>query len=199
MDYLAEQGVGVHNALVLDLGCGSGGYSDAMARAGACVVSIDLHRPKASLPNFVLADAVQLPFDAGSFSLVFCASLIEHVPEPSQLLAQIRRVLAPGGFAYLSFPPFYSPVGGHQFKPYHLLGERWALRLSGRKVDGFATACGDWGLYPLTVRRARQLFSEAGLKITHESTRFLPFNLARIPWLGEFLTWHVQFILAKNE
>lgn len=199
MDYLAEQGVGVHNALVLDLGCGSGGYSDALAKVGARVVSIDLHRPKAPLPNFILANAVQLPFDAGSFSLVFCASLIEHVPEPSQLLAQIRRVLAPGGFAYLSFPPFYSPVGGHQFKPYHLLGERWALRLSGCKVDGFATACGDWGLYPLTVRRARQLFSEAGLKITHESTRFLPFNLARVPWLGEFLTWHVQFILAKNE
>jgi SAM-dependent methyltransferase len=199
LDYLAEQGISVRNALVLDLGCGSGGYSDAMAGRGACVVSVDLHRPKASLSNFVVADATQLPFDAGSFSLVFCASLIEHTPEPPRLLAQIRQVLAPGGFVYLSFPPFYSPVGGHQFKPYHLLGERWALRLSGRKVDSFATACGDWGLYPLTVRRARQLFSEAGLKIMHESTRFLPFNLARVPWLGEFLTWHVQFILTKSE
>ena len=146
-----------------------------------------------------MADAAQLPFEAGRFSLVFCASLIEHIPDPSRLLAQIRRVLAPGGFVYLSFPPFYSPVGGHQFKPYHLLGERWALRLTGHKGKSFATACDDGSLYPLTVCRARRLFSEAGLEIAHESTRFLPFNLARLPWLGEFLTWHVQFVLAKSE
>jgi SAM-dependent methyltransferase len=199
LDYLTGQGIGVQNGLVLDLGCGYGGYSDVITRAGARVVSVDLYRSQTPPGNFVVANAVRLPFDAGSFSLVFCASLIEHVPEPSRLLAQIRRVLAPSGFAYLSFPPFYSPVGGHQFKPYHLLGERWALRLSRRKVDSYATACGNWGLYPLTIRRARRLFSEAGLRIAHESTRFLPFNPARVPCLGEFLTWHVQFILAKNE
>jgi len=51
----------------------------------------------------------------------------------------------------------------------------------------------------LTIRYARQLFAEAGLRIRDESTRFSPFNVARLPWLGEFLTWHVQFILSKGD
>lgn len=198
LDYLAEQGVNIQNAKVLDLGCGRGGYGRVIADAGAEVVSIDLSQSETPPPTFVLANALRLPFDSSCFNMVFCASLIEHIPAPAQLLAEIKRVLTPDGVAYLSFPPFYSPVGGHQFKPYHLLGERWALRLYKHKVDSYATSCGKWGLYPLTIRRARQLFAEAGLKIRHESTRFLPFNVARLPWLGEFLTWHVQFVLSKE-
>ncbi|MFX1411390.1 MAG: class I SAM-dependent methyltransferase [Promethearchaeota archaeon] len=198
LDYLIEQGVRFQNTDVLDLGCGTGGYSHAMTEAGARVISVDLSRLVASPPILVLANAMQLPFGPDRFPVVFCASLIEHVPEPTQLLAEIKRVLTPDGVVYMSFPPFYSPVGGHEFKPYHLLGERWALRLSRHKVDSLATACGDWGLYPLTIRRARRLFAEAGLKVQHESTRFFPFNVARVPWLGEFLTWHVQFILSQE-
>lgn len=199
MDYLIEREVSIRGAEALDLACGIGGYGYAMADAGAHVISTDLERPQIIPPTFVLANATQLPFDSSRFSLVFCASLIEHVPDPAQLLAEIKRVLTPDGVAYLSFPPFYTPIGGHQFKPYHLLGERWALHLSGQKVESFATACGDWGLYPLTIRCVRQLVAEAGLKIRHESTRYFPLNLARLPWLGEFLTWHVQFVLSARE
>jgi SAM-dependent methyltransferase len=197
LKHLLEQGIQARNTQVLDLGCGNGGYSQVMVNAGAHVISLDLKRPVASLPTFVQANAVRLPFAPNHFPIVFCASLIEHVPDPAQLLAEIKRVLAPDGAVYLSFPPFYSPVGGHQFKPYHLLGERWALRLAKQKADSLATACGDWGLHPLTIRRARRLFADAGLAIRHESTRFFPLNIARVPWLGEFLTWHVQFILVK--
>ncbi|MCP4535538.1 MAG: class I SAM-dependent methyltransferase [Chloroflexi bacterium] len=199
LDYLAEQGICIQSDQVLDLASYTGGYGQAMTNAGARVISTDLKRPRIIPPDFVLADAIQLPFDSNRFSLVFCASLIEHVPEPIQLLLEIKRVLTPDGVAYLSFPPFYTPIGGHQFKPYHLLGERWAIRLSGKKVDSFATACGDWGIYPLTIRRVRQLIADAQLQVRHESTRYLPFNLARLPWLGEFLTWHVQFILGKKD
>lgn len=197
LDYLAEQGISIRDTRVLDLGCGNGGYSCAMINAGARVVSIDLKQPKTILTAFVMGNALQLPFASGSFSLVFCASLIEHVPAPAQLLVEVRRLLTPTGSAYLSFPPFYSPVGGHQFKPYHLLGERWALRLSKHKADSYATCFGDFGLYPLTIRRVCQLLSKAGLRIRHKSTRFFPYDVSRIPVLGEFLTWHVQFIVCK--
>jgi len=199
LDYLGEQGINIQGARVLDLACGNGGYSRAMTDAGAYAVSIDLKRPDTTPPVFVMGDAMQLPFASDSAPLIFCASLVEHIPDPVRLLVEIRRVLAPDGFAYLSFPPFYSPVGGHQFKPYHLLGERWALRLSKHKADSFATCFGDFGLYPLTIRHARQLLAEAGLTIRYESTRFFPLNISRVPVLGEFLTWHVQFLLCKVE
>jgi SAM-dependent methyltransferase len=198
VDYLIERGVELHDVMVLDLGCGYGGYSHALADAGAEVISIDLRPAPLPLPTLAVADAVQLPFATGSFPLVFCASLIEHIPEPGQLLAEIHRLLSDDGKSYLSFPPFYSPVGGHKLKPFHLLGERWALRLSGRTTSSYATCFGDWGLYPLSIRRARKLIAAAGLSIEHESTRFAPLNLACLPWVGELLTWHLQFILVKD-
>jgi SAM-dependent methyltransferase len=193
--YLSEKDICIQGTDVLDLGSSIGGYGQALRSAGASVTSIDLKIPHIVPPDFILADAIQLPFSANCFQLVFCASLIEHVSKPIRLLSEIKRVLTKNGAAYLSFPPFYSPVGGHQFKPYHLLGERFALRLTRHQSESFATACGDWGLYPMTIRRARRLFVKAGLQIDDESTRFFPFNVASLPLIGEFLTWHVQFIL----
>ena len=182
---------------VLDLGCGNGGYSQALHTAGAEVVSLDRLRPESPPASFTQGNALALPFADNTFPFIFCASLIEHVPYPHLLLEEIKRVLQPNGLAYISFPPFYSPVGGHQFKPYHLLGERLAVRLSGFGGERFATCFGDWGLYPLTIRRARQMLEETGLQIRAMSTRFSPLNVACIPLLGEFLTWHVQFIACK--
>lgn len=198
VDYLTRHGISLEGVLALDLGCGNGGYGHALAKKGARVVSVDLQQPRTPLSDLVLADAIYLPFESECFPFVFCASLIEHVRNPLQLLVQIKRVISPNGLAYLSFPPFYSPVGGHQFKPYHLLGEKLAIRLSGQKTEGFETAFGSWGLYPLTIRKARQLVADAGLGIEQESMRFSPLNLAKLPWIGEFLTWHVQFILSRS-
>jgi len=194
--FLQEHGVDLQQR-ALDLGCGNGGYSQALRAAGAQVIPLDRFRSAGSQPLFIYGDALALPFAGDSFPLVFCASLIEHIAQPRELLREIRRILRPGGVVYLSFPPFYSPVGGHQFKPYHLLGERLAIRLSGAGSKGFATCFGDWGLYPRTIRQVRRMLVEEGLRIRDISTRFSPLNVARIPLLGEFLTWHVQFIAVK--
>jgi len=110
---------------LLDLGCGFGGYSKAFLDASANVIGLDLSpiNTQDKIP-MVSGDALILPFNDNSFDIVICASLIEHIPEPFLLLKEIYRVLKSGGLLYLSFPPFYSPVGGHQFSPYHLLGEK---------------------------------------------------------------------------
>jgi SAM-dependent methyltransferase len=194
--FLQQKNVDLAQPL-LDLGCASGGYSRALRAAGAEVVSLDLLRPRLPVAAFVRGDALALPFADGTFPIVFCASLIEHVPRPRLLLDEIKRILGPGGLAYVSFPPFYSPVGGHQFKPYHLLGERLAIRLSGFDCEGFDTCYGSFGLFPLTIRQVRRMLCEAGLRVTDLSTRFMPLNVARVPLLGEALTWHVQFLAHR--
>jgi SAM-dependent methyltransferase len=51
-----------------------------------------------------VADAHQAPYAPGSFDLVLCSNLWEHVPDPLRLLARVRLVLKPGGFLALSTP-----------------------------------------------------------------------------------------------
>ncbi len=58
----------------------------------------------------VAADAAELPFPAGTFQRVECDAVLEHVRDPVQVMREIRRVLAPGGYAHLVTPfchPFH--------------------------------------------------------------------------------------------
>ncbi|MDH7489305.1 MAG: class I SAM-dependent methyltransferase [Anaerolineae bacterium] len=213
---LEAQGVSVAGRRVLDLGCGLGGYTEALRERGARVVATDLSLPAlVGLPPLsprVCADALALPFSDAAFDLVFCASLIEHVPDGLALLEETRRVVRPGGYGYVSFPPFYSPRGGHQFAPYHLLGERFAtwlyLRTRARRIpawqrdivaegDSYSRAYHGFGLHRVTIAAAKRWAAQAGWQVVSLSTRFSPVNTAKWPLLGEFLTWHAEFLLRK--
>ncbi len=215
--YLEEQGVSLPQKRVLDLGSGLGGYTLEWHARDSDVFALDLITAspavrKAAIP-FVRSDAQRLPFVSETFDIVFCASLIEHVSQPKSLLNEMRRVLCSEGICYLSFPPFYSPRGGHEFSPFHYLGEKVALHLSRRdrniagwlnrhydispSAQSFAETYTDWGLYRVTIAQARRWVRKAGFTVKHFGTRYLPVNLAAIPVLGEVLAWHVQMILEK--
>ncbi|MCB8918636.1 MAG: class I SAM-dependent methyltransferase [Ardenticatenaceae bacterium] len=89
---------------VLDLGCGRGGLVEQLAAEGlplAQVVGIDpdwhsLHEHRLRLPR-AQAFSHPLPFAAASFDLIFASWLLEHLPRPGADLAEIARVLRPGG------------------------------------------------------------------------------------------------------
>lgn len=98
-------------ASVLDLACGSGLYSLAWAERGARVTGIDFDHallgasrervrrsaPAAPPPDWTSGDAASLPFRDGRFDLVFCNSLLEHVPSWEAVVRESARVLRPGG------------------------------------------------------------------------------------------------------
>lgn len=214
--YLSRQGVSIRGRSLMDLGSGIAGYSRAFAQHGARVMSVDLvhppnHRTFEVLP--IQASALALPLPSATVDIVFCASLIEHVAEPQVVMSEIERVLKPGGFAYVSFPPYYSPVGGHEFAPFHYLGERLALRLVRRhhiipawvrelygspdEVKSFANLYKGWGLYKMTIRKFRRLLSRTDLVCVNMATRYMPVSFVRWPVMGELLTWHAQFLLLK--
>jgi SAM-dependent methyltransferase len=201
MAHFQSKGLSFEACQVLDIGCGWGGYSQLFARAGASVVSLDLELDDELASDvrrrLVVGDAQALPLCDGRFDFVFCASLMEHVPDPGRLAVELYRVLRVGGRCYVGFPPFYSPAGGHQFKPFHLLGERVAVALKGNDGRTYANAGGNWGLYRLGIRQAQRHLIDAGFCIDDVSTKFLPLNPARLPLLGEFLTWYVQFLARK--
>lgn len=55
----------------------------------------------------VFADGAKLPFPDHCFDAVFCLEVLEHVPEPAQVMEEISRVLKPGGRAWISMPFLY--------------------------------------------------------------------------------------------
>lgn len=90
----------------LDVGCREGEQSRWLEARGYEVTSIDVEKvyDRASVVN---ADE-PLPYADGSFDLVWCSEVIEHLQDPAASLAEMRRVLKPGGTLLLTTPNSYA-------------------------------------------------------------------------------------------
>lgn len=100
---------------VLDVGCGGGILSDSMARKGATVTGIDLaskalrvarlHALEASTSNIeyreISAEALAAE-EAGSFDVVTCMEMLEHVPDPASVVKACATLVKPGGWVFFS-------------------------------------------------------------------------------------------------
>jgi SAM-dependent methyltransferase len=89
---------------VLDLGCGVGHSYDMLAPRPSVGVDIDAGALAAQERQTVVADMRDLPFEDRSFASVLSVQSIEHVPDPERVLAEVRRVLQPGGTAVFVTP-----------------------------------------------------------------------------------------------
>jgi SAM-dependent methyltransferase len=100
---------------VLDAGTGVGFLLPGLAAVAEKVVGADLSRVvtyartmvnRRGLRNVALvnADILALPFVEGSFDLVTCLSVIEHVPDPAAALSELARVLRERGTAIVGYP-----------------------------------------------------------------------------------------------
>jgi SAM-dependent methyltransferase len=123
---------------IVDLGCGPGWYTRALRDRGATVIPVDNDPAELALPGgppegALVADAADLPVERGSVDGAFCSNLLEHTPESAPVIAEIERVLRPGGWGYLSWTNWYFPWGGHDMSPYHYLGPRVGPRLYERR------------------------------------------------------------------
>jgi 2-polyprenyl-6-hydroxyphenyl methylase / 3-demethylubiquinone-9 3-methyltransferase len=111
--FIAERAA-LHGARVLDVGCGGGLLAESLARAGAAVTAIDLapgmievarlHAAEAQLDiDYRLVGAEELARSAGgSFDVVTCMEMLEHVPAPAALVVSLARLLRPGGALFVS-------------------------------------------------------------------------------------------------
>ncbi len=94
----------------LDAGCGDGRYLVALAGRGMQMAGVDISERilevtrRAAGPDVDLrrANLEQLPFADGSFDLVLCTQVIEHLLAPELGLSELARVLAPGGVLVIS-------------------------------------------------------------------------------------------------
>ena len=109
VDYIARHCDGLAGKRVLDVGCGGGILTEAMARAGASVTGIDLsdkalavaqlHRLESAVEvdyRLIAAEALAAA-EPASFDLVTCMELLEHVPQPASTVAACAALARPGG------------------------------------------------------------------------------------------------------
>ena len=110
---------------VLDLGCGAGRHAFAAVERGAHVTAVDADdteikgvaamfealadtRPGpqtgAGTGEALVGDALALPFPDGAFDRVIAAEVLEHIPADTQALAELVRVLRPGGTIAVTIP-----------------------------------------------------------------------------------------------
>jgi 2-polyprenyl-6-hydroxyphenyl methylase/3-demethylubiquinone-9 3-methyltransferase len=113
LQYIAQRAA-LSQRRVLDIGCGGGLLAEALAQRGAQVCGIDLspamievarlHAHETQAPiDYRLCSAEDLArSEAGTFELITCMELIEHVPSPAALLAAIAALLRPGGDLFVS-------------------------------------------------------------------------------------------------
>jgi 2-polyprenyl-6-hydroxyphenyl methylase/3-demethylubiquinone-9 3-methyltransferase len=94
---------------VLDVGCGGGFLSNALAEAGHDVDGIDLAAESLEVARahdrtrsvrYATGDAYALPFPDGAFDAACAMDFLEHVEEPGRVIAEAARVLRPGGLFF---------------------------------------------------------------------------------------------------
>ena len=100
---------------IVDVGCGGGILSEAMARKGAQVLGVDLaerslkvaqlHAMEAGIDNVryrEVAAEVLADEQPGQFDIVTCMEMVEHVPDPAAIVAACAKMVKPGGWVFLS-------------------------------------------------------------------------------------------------
>ncbi|MFE3544259.1 class I SAM-dependent methyltransferase [Nocardia sp. NPDC059177] len=108
---------------VIDVGCGAGRHSFEAYRRGADIVAFDQNAEdlaevavmfeamaaESQVPDYakaetVCGDALELPYGDGEFDVVIASEILEHVPRDTQAIAELTRVLKPGGALAVTVP-----------------------------------------------------------------------------------------------
>lgn len=113
LNYIAER-CPLQDANLIDVGCGGGILSEALARSGAHVTGIDmgdmpldiakLHAMESGLDIHYCQSTAEAMADkrAGEYDVVTCMEMLEHVPDPAAIINACARLVKPGGDVFFS-------------------------------------------------------------------------------------------------
>jgi 2-polyprenyl-6-hydroxyphenyl methylase/3-demethylubiquinone-9 3-methyltransferase len=113
LDYI-DDFAGIKDLKVLDVGCGGGILAESMAQRGAQVTGIDLAKKSLKVAQLhSLESGVSVEYRCvavedladeapGSFDVVTCMEMLEHVPDPESVVRSCARLVKPGGWVFFS-------------------------------------------------------------------------------------------------
>ncbi len=114
VDYIETCAIGLAGKKILDIGCGGGLLTEAMAAKGANVTGIDMAEKSLSIArlhlyesglsvDYQLSSAEAFAEEhAGEFDVVTCLEMLEHVPDPQSVVSAASSLLKPDGDLFLS-------------------------------------------------------------------------------------------------
>ncbi len=225
---------------VLDVGCGEGGILNAindctaeLGCIGFSAVGIDSNHSRiidACLLSSQSGRIQFIPFDVLKYSpekkikFIILRDTLEHLQEKDRVMEKISELLAPGGKVFVSFPPFYSPFGGHQqmlgsflrYVPWFPAFPTWwffnwfigkfdsnpeyltemnKIRDNRMSMAGFEKLCERSGF---EIIRSRYYFSRPSFKLRYGIPVIRSRWLSRVPVLREFFTTGAFYLLEKK-
>jgi SAM-dependent methyltransferase len=153
----------------VDIGCGEQPIRNVFDGRVTSIIGLD--HPRTIHPDDrveVFGTALDLPFREEAFDTALCFQVLEHVPEPLQLLSEARRVLRPGGHLILTAPHIWNVhEAPHDYFRYTEYGLAHLLRRAGLEV--------------VEVRAMAGYFVTAGARLCY--------------FLGHFDRWGLQVLV----
>ncbi len=214
----------VGGSLILDIGAGQGASSAVLAEQGARVIAGDLCADlliraqefcRGAAVELVQLAAEALPFPSNMFDGVVLFDVLEHVAAPDQAVAELARVIRPGGWIFIEFTPYHSLAGHHlydyTFLPVQFLPHRWVHRYVRWTAARRSADPTEWlrvfdGLNGLSIGDFHRMRKRLGLALLRESYFLRPPRfeisvgfLRFIPPLRELLTTSYSCLLRYGD
>ncbi len=191
---------------VLDVGGGPGYFAAEFARAGAGYLAVDsdvgeLAARGAPGPRTVLGSGMALPIRSAAVDVCYSSNVLEHVPEPERMAAEMLRVTRPGGTVVLSYTTWLSPWGGHETAPWHYLGGGYAARRYRRRHGKQPKNRYGDTLFPLSAAQMlRWVRTRSDAHLVAALPRYHPswaHWLVRVPAVREVALWNLMLVLRR--
>lgn len=188
--YLSDH-VPIHGQALLDVGCGGGIFTEALARTGAHVTGLEL---ASDVIEVARAHAVDSKLDieyiqqdvesyasehAGAFDVVSALEMLEHVPDPASVVQACSELVKPGGHV------FFSTLNRHPMAFLQaIVGAEYLLNMVPKGTHSY----GEF----IKPSELEAMMSKAGLRLKHLSgLSYNPLNdrftLSRRVWVNYFM------------
>ena len=212
---------------VLDMGCGGGRHAFALYRLGADVTALDRSAsdlveveqmfaamraegevPAGARARAVRGDAYALPFEDGAFDAVVAAEVLEHLPEDEAAMAELFRVLRPGGLLAVTVPRWgpervcwalsdaYHEVEGGHVRIYR--GDELTGRLSRAGLEPLGTGHTHALHAPYWWLKCAVGVDNGDHPLVRAYHRFLVWDMMRRPWVTRTLERVLDPVIGKS-